>query len=143
MTINDVTFGHNDFVDFARMIGYGITDPLTVFHKEGDFKDSEHAKELKNRLLYFMEGVNAKPTQWTPSEQYLYRLAESFLFRTEQYIHEKHSQQCVRLVRNIINNMNGYNPITSDGKRELMLIKRLLIAYHFMKEDEYDNLIET
>ena len=141
MKINDVTFDHEDFVNFARMVGYGITDPLTVFHKEGDFKDADHAKALKNRLLYFMEGINAKPTQLLPHEQVLYRTAESFLFRTEQFIFDKHSQQCVGLVNSLINNMTGYHPLTSDGKTELMVVKRLLLAYHLMKEDEHDNLI--
>lgn len=143
MTINDVTFGHEDFVGFARTFGYGVTDPLTVYWRnEGKFENSDSAKEINKRLLYIMESLNAKEGKWNPSEAHWYRLAESFKLHTEDYIQAEHKKSCESFVRSVVSRMIGYNPEVNDGKHELKSIVNLLINYGLMEDDEHGNLIE-
>ena len=114
MTLNDMTFGHADFVDFARVFGYGITDPLTVFSREKEFTGSEH---------------------------HFYRVAEAFSHYTQKYIDESYAQMCVGFVRDLSKYMIGYGPEIGDGKSELKTIINLLMHFSFMDLDNDDKLI--
>ena len=143
MTINDVTFGHDDFVGFARIVGYGITDPLTVFARnEGEFENVSSAKAIRKRLVYIMESLNAKEGKWNPSEHHFYRITEAFSHYTEKYIDEKHAETCTKMVRHLIHHMRGYNPQVSDGKYELKGVVNLLVNYNLMDIDEHGNMID-
>lgn len=141
MIMNDVTFGHSDFVNFARFVGYGVTDPLTVFSREGEFSSIEIAKDIKKRLLYVMESLNAKEGKWNPSEHHFYRVAEAFKHYTQDYIDKEHATNCTRLIRDMILHMIGYNSEVNDGKRELKVMVNLLVNYGLMDIDEHVNLV--